>query len=198
MLEIKNLRRPGLSPLSLRIDDGECLALMGPSGSGKSLALRAIADLDPNEGEVRAGRIVRAQTPAPLWRQRVGFLPAQSGWWSERVGTHMEKSDHLATLLNKLDLPEACLGWPVTRLSTGEKQRLALIRLLTRAPKVLLLDEPTSALDQDAKIHVENLLKEQSATGVSILLTTHDKAQAHRLCRRILHINAGIVSEANP
>ena len=198
MLEIENLHRPGLSPFSLNIKDGECVALMGPSGSGKSLALRAIADLDPNEGMVRSGNMAREQVPAPVWRQKIGFLPAQSGWWSEYVGTHMKKTDQLSSLLNKLDLPQDCLNWPISRLSTGEKQRLALIRLLNHGPEVLLLDEPTSALDEDARLRVENLLKEQIATGASILLTTHDKHQARRLCRRVLLIHDGVVSEANP
>ncbi len=196
MLEIVNLHRPGLSPVSLRIDDGECLALMGPSGSGKSLILRAVADLDPNEGRVRANGDERSQTPAPLWRQKVGFLPAQPGWWGESVGDHIEKSDSVLDLLHKLHLPDESLNWPVSRLSTGETQRLALIRLLAHAPKVLLLDEPTSALDEEARKSVEALLKAQLSNGVSILLTTHDKKQANRLCQRIFHINKGVVTEA--
>ncbi len=198
MLEIENLHRPGLSPFSLRIEDGECLALMGPSGSGKSLILRAIADLDPNEGDIKANGIARSTTPAPLWRQKVGFLPAHSGWWGERVGAHMEKSDQLADLLDKLALPPECLDWPISRLSTGEKQRLALVRLLVRTPGVLLLDEPTSALDETAKKNVEEILKLQLASGASILMATHDKDQARRLCRKVLHIRDGVVTGANP
>ncbi len=196
MLEIENLHRPGLSPVSLRIDDGECLALMGPSGSGKSLILRAVADLDPNEGRVRANGDERAQTPAPLWRQKVGFLPAQSGWWGETVGDHIKKSDIVLDLLHKLHLPDESLNWPVSRLSTGETQRLALIRLLAQSPKVLLLDEPTSALDETARQSVEAVLRARLSSGVSILMTTHDEKQAKRLCQRIFRINKGVVTEA--
>ena len=197
MLEVKNLHRPGLNPVSLRIETGECFALMGLSGSGKSLILRAIADLDPNEGMVKANGASRALMPAPAWRKLVGFLPSDSGWWGEIVGAHMEKSDFVTVLLSKMHLPEEALSWPVTRLSTGEKQRLALIRLLALRPKVLLLDEPTSALDAEARTSVEAVLESQLASGVSILLTTHDKKQAKRLSNHILRLENGSLSEAN-
>jgi ABC-type multidrug transport system ATPase subunit len=90
------------------------------------------------------------------------------------------------------------MNWPVTRLSTGEKQRLALIRALILDPPVLLLDEPTSALDEDTTQQIEQLLQSRLQQGVSILLVTHDKRQAERLASRIVHISRGqLLAEIN-
>src|SRR5690606_11730155 len=86
MLTIENLFRPGLDPVSLALAQGEAVAVMGPSGSGKPLLLRAIADLDPNEGSVILDDARREAMPAPRWRRLVGYLPAESGWWADRVG----------------------------------------------------------------------------------------------------------------
>ena len=196
MLEVENLHRQGLGQVSFRIDDGECAALFGPSGAGKSLLLRAIADLDPNEGRVMANGVERCAIGAPQWRRIVGYLPADSGWWAERVGEHISAGGRTNALLAKLDFPQECLEWPISRLSTGEKQRLALIRLLAQNPKILLLDEPTSALDAKNAGAVEDILKSLLAEGVSILLVTHDAGQAKRLAGRVMHIENGIVTGA--
>jgi phosphate-transporting ATPase len=88
MLTVRNLRRPGLSPVSFDLADGECLAVQGPSGAGKTLLLRAIADLDPSEGLLKLNGISREAIPGPLWRRKVAYVPAAAGWWSDRVGAH--------------------------------------------------------------------------------------------------------------
>ncbi len=121
--------------------------MQGPSGSGKTLLLRSIADLDPNRGEVILGDIRRSEVPAHHWRRLVGYLPAESHWWEDRVGDHQQKwpLDLLATLGFEPDV----LEWSVARLSTGERQRLALARLLANEPRALLLDEPVANLDAD-------------------------------------------------
>ncbi len=198
MLHIENLRRPGLTPTSLHIDAGECVALMGPSGAGKSLLLRAIADLDPNEGELRLNGAERAGIPAPDWRRKVGYLPAETGWWAPLVGAHFTDSGAAAPIIAALNLPPDCLNWPVERLSTGEKQRLGFARLLELRPLVYLLDEPTSALDPAAIEAVEAVIAKRLHEGAGILMTTHDAAQAARLAGRQLRIKDGAVSEAGP
>ncbi len=71
MLEVRALSRPGLAPVDLDLAAGEALALLGPSGSGKTLLLRAIADLDPNQGRVSLNGRSRESQPAPAWRRRV-------------------------------------------------------------------------------------------------------------------------------
>lgn len=181
MLSVRDLRRPGLGPVSLEIADGAGLALTGASGSGKSLLLRAIADLDPSEGSVSACGVDRDQVPAPDWRRRVGLVPTESGWWTDRVGDHFADPAAAAPLLTALGLPDGAFGWPVSRLSSGERQRLALARALALAPPVLLLDEPTASLDAAATAAAEGLLRRRLADGVSILLVTHDPGQSRRL-----------------
>jgi len=87
----------------------------------------------------------------------------------------------IASLLTSLDLPPKALSWQVSRLSTGERQRLALARAFALQPLGLMLDEPTAALDPDATARVEALIKQQLALGVCVILITHDAKQAARL-----------------
>src|SRR5208282_3582871 len=88
MLQVENLSVPGLAPMSFSLQTGECVAVRGASGAGKTLLLRAIADLDPNSGGVRLDGVDRSVMRAPLWRRRVGYLPAEPGWWTDRIGEH--------------------------------------------------------------------------------------------------------------
>lgn len=195
MLRVHELRRPGLFPVSFTLADGECISLMGPSGAGKTLLLRTLADLDPNEGEVFLDERSWMHFSGPAWRRRVMYLPAESGWWSERVSDHFPDWNEAAHLVETLGLPAKSRDWPVQRLSTGERQRLALVRTLVHRPRVLLLDEPTSGLDQATALAVERLLGECLKTGASALWVTHDTAQAHRMGKRCLYIQRGHVHE---
>ncbi len=191
MLSIRALSRPGLKPASFELAAGECVAVRGNSGSGKSLLLRAIADLDPNQGEVRLQGQSREAMSGPEWRRRVTYVPAESGWWAEKVGGHF--SDWTATepLALALGLPSECRAWPVSRLSTGERQRLALARALVQTPVVLLLDEPTSALDHDSTAVAEALIARHCSCGGAVLWVTHDPAQASRVASRELELEHG-------
>lgn len=190
-LAVNGLRRPGLEPAALNIAAGECLALSGPSGAGKSLLLRAIADLDPCDGDVRLGEAARETMAAPSWRRHVIYVAAESGWWADAVGAHFEDLDAAAELLDGVALPQDALGWPVGRLSTGERQRLALLRALASNPKVLLLDEPTSGLDPEATARIEGLLRRAMTRGTAILLVTHDREQAGRLANEQMTMSGG-------
>jgi ABC-type multidrug transport system ATPase subunit len=195
VLDISNLRTELFGPVSLSVNRGECVAIVGASGSGKSLLLRAIADLDPNEGEVRLGERQRDSMPAYEWRRLVALVPAESGWWSDHVGDHFEPQDDPAELLDAVGLAEA-LPWAVSRLSTGERQRLALVRALAgKKPLALLLDEPTASLDAAATEQVEQLLNRQRAGGVATLLVTHDRQQAERLASQRLLMQDGHLTE---
>lgn len=195
MLKVTGLTRLMIGPVNFSVGDGECVAITGPSGTGKSVLLRAIVDLDPNVGAMQAGDMVRADVAATDWRKQVMMLPAESGWWLDHVAAHFRAPDEMRERLPSVGLPEAAMEWEVARLSTGEKHRLALLRCLEGAPSVLLLDEPTAALDHDTTLQVEGLLKQQLVKGVSILIVTHDASQAKRLADRILHLENGALSE---
>ena len=193
MLQVDDLRRPGLGPISFHIDDGECLALTGPSGAGKTLLLRALVDLDPNQGRATAAVRGRADLQAPDWRRLVAYLPAESGWWMDRVGDHWPDREAARLLLAALGFtdPEAVLSWPVARLSSGERQRVALARGLLGVARVLLSDEPTSALDTENCALVEDLLQARLSQGAAALLVSHDAAQVARLAGRSLNMEQG-------
>ena len=191
MLQVTNLTRLMIGPIDFTIADGECVAITGPSGAGKSVLLRAIADLDLNQGTVLAGDMARADVPATAWRKRVAMLPAETGWWFDQVAPHFQNPDNMRAQLPTVGLPKTAMEWDIARLSTGEKHRLALLRCLEAEPAVLLLDEPTAALDHDTTLLIETLLKRQLASGISILIVTHDPAQATRLADRVLHLEAG-------
>jgi len=194
MLEIKALTRLHIGPINLSLADGEVIAITGPSGSGKSVLLRAIADLDPNTGEARTQSGARAEMPAPDWRRKVAYLPAESGWWADTVSAHFEKPSEAD--LASLGLAPEAMGWEVARLSSGERQRLSFLRLLERAPDALLLDEPTAPLDAQNTALFEARLQRCIAAGISVMLVTHDPAQATRMADRHFVLADGKLSEA--
>ena len=189
-LRVANLRSQLAGPFDLAIREGECVAITGPSGSGKSLFLRMIADLDPSQGEVFLDGAERRSIPAPAWRRSVVYNAAEPGWWSESVLDHFRgaAASFARALAPKLGLAPALLDGPVVRLSTGERQRLALIRALALDSPVLLLDEPTGALDEQSTKSVEAVLRERLAAGVTIAMVTHSPEQAARLGHRHLRM----------
>lgn len=189
MLQLENLQARGGAALSLTLEAGQCLGLSGPSGAGKSLLLRAIADLDPHQGTVSLNGRAQTEMSGPEWRRQVAYLPTESGWWANRVGEHLDEA--AADFLPRLGLPAEALEWPVARLSTGERQRLALARALCLNPPVLLLDEPTATLDADSTIAVERLIRERLDGGAAVILVSHDAAQNARLADRALEIGKG-------
>jgi putative ABC transport system ATP-binding protein len=192
-LLVKDLRSAFAGPFELNLGTGACAAITGPSGSGKSLFLRMIADLDPNEGKVWLNGKERASVPAPQWRRQATYVSAESGWWADRVIEHfnVNRRGEVAALADRLGLRADLLDAPVAQLSTGEKQRFSLVRALLPSPPVLLLDEPTGPLDEESVAQVEALLLERMAAGTSILLVTHDPNQAERLGDRRYRMVAG-------
>lgn len=194
-LQVRDLAAPGFGPVTLRVATGDCLGMSGTSGAGKTRLLRAIADLDPHRGTALLdGRPASAYT-GPEWRRRVAYLPATSHWWDERVSPHFRQSP--AAGMERLLLAPALLDRPVSQLSSGERQRLALLRALENEPRVLLLDEPTANLDPDAARAMEALVAHyRQATPAAIIWVSHDAEQLARLGARRVSMRDGRLDEA--
>jgi UDP-glucose/iron transport system ATP-binding protein len=197
MLTVQRLTRLHICA-SFELSDGECIALQGASGVGKSLLLRAIADLDPNEGEIKLDGTLRETVPAPRWRSQVTYVAAEPGWWADTVHEHFGAWDQAMPLIERLGLPPNCGTWNISRLSTGEKQRLGLARALLLHSRVLLLDEPTSALDTASIGIVEAIVAERVSTGTGVIWSTHDSAQARRVASRLFVMASGGRIEEHP
>lgn len=195
MLAVQGLQVQAVT-LDVTIEGGEIVCLSGPSGSGKSLLLRAIADLIPHQGRVKLDDIDCNSMPAHEWRRQVGLLPAESRWWRDRVGDHF--NDPQPDWFERLGFSMAVLDWELARCSTGEKQRLAILRLLCQRPRALLLDEPTASLDPDSVTRAEALLQDYGREqSIPILWVSHDREQRHRVAnRRLLIRGEQIVEEA--
>lgn len=185
-LRLENFTVDKLKPLNLEVID-EIVCISGPSGSGKSLLLRAIADLIIHHGEAHLGDVACSKTFPPEWRKRVGFLPAESAWWLDKVGDHFTAKDD--QYLQQLNLSAECFQWDITRCSTGEKQRLAIARLLENNPEVLLLDEPTASLDPASVMLVESLVKRYAEENrVPVIWVSHNPQQIKRMANRHFEI----------
>ena len=194
-LRLDSLRSHLFGPVDLEVAPGECVVISGPSGAGKTVFLRAIADLDPHEGAAYLDGQECSQVPAPLWRRLVGLLPAEPLWWEDAVGSHMPDCD--PALLEALGLPRGCLEWEVSRLSSGERQRLGLARLLSRQPRALLLDEPTGSLDPENTARLEDLvLREAKRLGWPVIWISHDPRQVERIADRAFVMESGRLREA--
>jgi len=194
-LQIKKLSRDGLGPMSLTIGPGECVCLSGESGAGKTLLLRAVADLDPHQGEVSLDGQPCSAMSAPRWRRQVGLLLAESQWWYDTVGEHFQGLD--TDCLQRLGFKPEVMAWQVSRLSTGERQRLALLRLFCQRPIALLLDEPTASLDPENVGRVERFVSdERRARKTPVLWVSHDPRQMRRVADRHFRIVEGKLVEA--
>jgi ABC-type multidrug transport system ATPase subunit len=180
-LELVNFGWHTLSQINLHVPPGHCLGLMGPSGSGKTLFLRAIADLDSHQGQALLDGVASTQMPGYQWRRRVGLLPAEAAWWYDRVGEHFNGQPF--NRLEQLGFEPDVLAWQVSRLSSGERQRLALLRMLLNEPQVLLLDEPTANLDQHNTQRAESLIEDYRKSNQPVMIwISHAADQLQRWC----------------
>ncbi|SIT69993.1 ABC-type iron transport system FetAB, ATPase component [Ectothiorhodosinus mongolicus] len=190
LLELRALSSEQIGPLALSLDSGELVTISGPSGAGKSLLLRAICDLDEHHGQVLLAGRERITYPPSQWRRKVAYLPADPAWWEDSVGPHL--GDTSDSLLKGLGFTPEVREWTVERLSSGERQRLALARLLGNQPQVLLLDEPTANLDLANAERIEALVKSYlQEHQAAALWVSHDAEQLRRLQARTLHIVDG-------
>ena len=195
--------------ISVQVHVGEILAVVGPSGSGKSSFLRLLNRLDePTDGVVRLnGQDYRELAPEEL-RRRVGMVMQSAYLFPGTVADNIKygpsqqgsslPTEQIATLLQRVGL-SGYQQRDVSNLSGGEAQRVSIARTLANAPEVILLDEPTSALDEEAAREVEDLvvdiIRERRMTCV---IVTHNNAQARRLADRTMIIQDGRLVAVGP
>ena len=202
-LKVSDLRFLQNGPYSFFVRAGEIVGICGESGVGKSQLLKAIADITPHDGIVSLNDKPSSSFLPNEWRRKVGMVAAEPVWWHESVGEHfppLSKTQFpLIEALTYLGFGREVLDWSVRRLSSGEKQRLSLLRTMVYVPDVLLLDEPTANLGDNSRMLIEELLHcYLSVTLGCIVLVSHDKYQLHRMCDNVytltaneLHLNKG-------
>ena len=195
-----------LHEVSLALPEGStCIA--GPSGSGKSTLLRLLNRLaEPVSGRVAYRGRELASLDVLALRREVALVPQLPALLpgtiagNVRFGPGLVRRDvDVAALLDLAGLPAAFADRDADRLSTGEQQRVMLARALAIEPRVLLLDEPTSALDERTRDHVEETLAElRRRLGISLVLVSHDFAQAERLAERVVRLEGGRAITSGP
>ncbi len=198
MLEVEGLaRRYGdvlaLRDLTVRVDEGECLVLLGRNGAGKTTALRCMAGvLLPTAGTVKVDGIDAADDPAAV-RARVGLMPEVPGLYERMtVRAYLDhfgaiydiepaiRKRRIEELLDMFELTDAGDRWLGT-YSKGMRQKVALIRATLHRPRLVLADEPTSALDPDSARRAWVYLKELQREGCAMVICTHSMEEAEHL-----------------
>ncbi|BBP44349.1 ABC transporter ATP-binding protein [Thiosulfativibrio zosterae] len=175
-----------LSAISFELQPQEIRCITGKSGSGKSVLLRALADLEVHDGEIWLNDLSQSHNRPEDWRRQVMWFSAETAWWREDMAAHFdvnpEKTAQLVEDLQALQLEKNILKQLPRNCSSGEKQRLALIRGLVHQPKVLLLDEITANLDPETTQAVEAFVMHYVQDHQACALwVTHDPLQQQRL-----------------
>lgn len=200
--------------VSLEIEKGEIVCLIGPSGSGKSTVLRCIHGLEkPEKGEVYIdGQLLDPSKPDYMTlRRRMGFVfqhfhlfPNMSVMDNLTLAqiqvmkkTKEEAEKTAADLLKRVGLLDKRDEYP-SKLSGGQKQRVAIARALCINPEVMLFDEPTSALDPEMVVEVLDVMKELAQQGMTMVIVTHEMGFAKEVATRMVFLEDGkIVEEGN-
>ena len=206
MLELKNISkkfkdRQILSDFNLTIEENKILAIVGPSGGGKTTLLRMLAGLE----KIDSGEIIYNGESLPIdeleKRNLLGFvfqdfqlfphLTVLENLVLSPINTmNMSRSDaekKAITLLNKLGLEKQVNNYPIS-LSGGQKQRVALARAMMIEPKIIGYDEPTSALDPELRLEVEKLILQNRELGITQIVVTHDLQFAENIADSILKV----------
>ena len=206
MLELKNISkklkdRQILENFNLIVEENKILAIVGPSGGGKTTLLRMLAGLE----KIDSGEIIYNGESLPIdeleKRNLLGFvfqdfqlfphLTVLENLVLSPINTmNMSKSDaekKAIALLNKLGLEKQLNNYPVS-LSGGQKQRVALARAMMIEPKIIGYDEPTSALDPELRLEVEKLILQNRELGITQIVVTHDLQFAENIADSILKV----------
>jgi ABC-2 type transport system ATP-binding protein len=208
-------RKPvvAINDVSMRLERGDIHGILGANGSGKSTLIRLVSSLltlDSGRVEVFGHDIVREETAVKRLLNRVSvdaaffkkLSPMENLSFAARLyGLNARTAhDEAIRILERLGISQKRVNRPIEQMSRGMQQKVAIARALLTSPALLLLDEPTTGLDPRSKLDVQTFIEELVAThDASIVLTTHDLAEAERLCQRISILNNGrVVAEASP
>ena len=219
MIEVKGLCKkfgdvPVLDGLDITVNRGDKVVLVGPSGCGKSTFLRCLNLLEvPEGGEVWFdGQLVNGKgTDINALRRKMGMVFQHFNLFPhltvkenitlapvlQKLKTRDEADAQAMQLLERIGLADKAEVYPST-LSGGQKQRIAIVRALAMDPEVLLFDEPTSALDPEMVGEVLQLMKELAASGMTMVVVTHEMGFAREVANRVVFINEGKVQEDEP
>ncbi|MDY5008111.1 amino acid ABC transporter ATP-binding protein [Candidatus Allofournierella merdipullorum] len=219
MIEVKGLNKKFgkvtvLDGLNITINKGDKMVLVGPSGCGKSTFLRCLNQLEePDGGEIWFdGQLVNSpKTDINAVRRRMGMVFQHFNLFPhltvkqnitlapvmQKLKTQAEADEQAVQLLERIGLADKANAYPNT-LSGGQKQRIAIVRALAMDPDVLLFDEPTSALDPEMVGEVLQLMKELAASGMTMVVVTHEMGFAREVANRVVFINEGMVQEDEP
>jgi ABC-2 type transport system ATP-binding protein len=208
-------RKPviAINGVSMRLERGDIHGVLGANGSGKSTLIRLVSSLltlDTGRVEVFGHDLVREETQVKRLINRVSvdaaffkkLSPMENLSFAARLYGLNPKTSHdeAIQILERLGISQKRVNRPIEQMSRGMQQKVAIARALLTSPALLLLDEPTTGLDPRSKLDVQTFIEELVAThDASIVLTTHDLAEAERLCQRISILNNGrVVAEASP
>jgi len=196
MIEVKDFRKAygdfvAVDGISFTVERGEIYGLLGPNGAGKTTTLESLEGIrSPDSGTLRVADVDPTREPRKL-RNLIG-VQLQSAGLPESITPEEAMKffcayHHVAPrfdLLERLNLAEKRKA-QFYELSTGQQRRLALALAIAHSPKVLFLDEPTAGLDVSTRVELHNLMRELKANGTTIILATHDMAEAEDMSDRV-------------
>lgn len=222
IIQVKDLKKhyaggkiKALDGVSIDVEKGEVVVIIGPSGSGKSTLLRSLNLLEiPTSGSIifEGTDITDSSVNINIHRQKMGMVFQHFNlfphWTILKNITHapmklLKKSKEEAEktafdLLKKVGLEDRANAYP-SQLSGGQKQRVAIVRALAMNPDVMLFDEPTSALDPELVGEVLNVMKDLANQGMTMICVTHEMGFAREVADRVVFMSDGaIVEEASP
>ena len=202
-----------LDGVSLEIDQGEVVVIIGPSGSGKSTLLRSLNLLEePTSGQILVDGvdITDPKVDINVHRQKMGMVfqhfnlfPNMTVLRNMTIAPmkllHKSKGEIEAKameLLRMVGLEDRADAYP-SQLSGGQKQRIAIVRALCMEPEILLFDEPTSALDPEMVGEVLDVMKNLAKEGMTMAVVTHEMGFAREVASRVVFMDAGTIVEQN-
>lgn len=216
MIEVKNLKISFgklhvLKDVSINIQKGEKIVIIGPSGSGKSTFLRCLNRLEtPDGGQIlfEGNDLTDPKTNLDQCRQKMGMVFQHFNLFPHltvlqnitlapvtlKLKSQEEAEKEAMELLERIGLPDKANVYPST-LSGGQKQRIAIVRSLAMHPDVMLFDEPTSALDPEMVGEVLEVMKDLAREGMTMVVVTHEMGFAREVADRVLFMNEGYIEE---